>query len=583
MTAVEDRPPAPRRVPSSRRPIRRRPAPRPRAGGSWGRRILAVVALLAIGSALYLINATFQPFHGDGTGEPVQVTIPEDTDAGTIGDLLAAKGVVASGGFFELNATLTGRRGSLRPGEYTLTARHELRRRDRRAREGPEGQGRADRQRHGAGGPLDPRGGAAGRQGAAEGQLPQGGERAARAAPDPPARRAARHPHGRGLPVPGHLHAGRRQPGARPGDQAARRVPATSSARRHALRQAQEPHALRRAHHRLDDRARGADRPRAPAHRGRDLQPPGEGSRSGSTPRSATRSATGSGRCRSASSRRSRPTTRARPAACRRRRSATPAASRSRRPPTRRARTTCSTWSSRAARARTPSRRPTPSSSATSRPTSAQREELADALARRLLTTYLGVCGWPVAHSRSPQMHNAALAAVGLDGLALPAPAAAARAVRGDGAGAAGGRLPRRQRDDPAQAGRAGARRRGDGGGAGDRRGEHADLRGRARSRPTTPTRRACSRRSASRVAGRTALVLGAGGAGRAAAWALRDRGGATWRSGTAPPSGPRELAAELGVRAVTAPSRPTSSSTARRSGFNPARGPVQGAPDRGR
>jgi len=38
---------------------------------------------------------------------------------------------------------------------------------------------------------------------------------------------------------------------------------------------------------------------------------------------------------------------------------------------------------------------------------------------------YLGVCGWPVAHSRSPQMHNAALAAVGLEGwryLRLPLP-----------------------------------------------------------------------------------------------------------------------------------------------------------------
>ncbi len=29
--------------------------------------------------------------------------------------------------------------------------------------------------------------------------------------------------------------------------------------------------------------------------------------------------------------------------------------------------------------------------------------------------TRLGVCGWPVAHSRSPQMHNAALAVLGLD------------------------------------------------------------------------------------------------------------------------------------------------------------------------
>ena len=41
------------------------------------------------------------------------------------------------------------------------------------------------------------------------------------------------------------------------------------------------------------------------------------------------------------------------------------------------------------------------------------------------MTTYLGVCGWPVAHSRSPAMHNAALAAVGLadwEYLPLPLP-----------------------------------------------------------------------------------------------------------------------------------------------------------------
>jgi UPF0755 protein len=117
VTAVEERPPPPRRVPATRRPLRR-PAQPPRRG-SWGRRIGAVVALAAIGVALYLINATFQPFHGDGTGS-VRVQIPENSDAGAIGDLLAEQGVVASGTFFELNATLTGRRGGLRPGTYTL-------------------------------------------------------------------------------------------------------------------------------------------------------------------------------------------------------------------------------------------------------------------------------------------------------------------------------------------------------------------------------------------------------------------------------------------------------------------------------
>ena len=118
VTAVEDRPPPPRRVPASRRPARR-PPPRPRRRGSWGRRILAVLALAAIGLALYAINAVFQPFHDDGTGN-VRVRIPEDSDAGTIGDLLAAKGVVANGTFFEVNATLTGRRDGLRPGAYTM-------------------------------------------------------------------------------------------------------------------------------------------------------------------------------------------------------------------------------------------------------------------------------------------------------------------------------------------------------------------------------------------------------------------------------------------------------------------------------
>jgi UPF0755 protein len=121
--SVEDPAPPPldpptRRVPSSRRPMPRR-APRRRGSRHWGRRIIAVLALAAIVVALYAINATFQPFHGDGTGS-VRVKIPQGADAGRIGDILAEKGVVDSGTFFMLNATVTGRRGGLRPGNYTL-------------------------------------------------------------------------------------------------------------------------------------------------------------------------------------------------------------------------------------------------------------------------------------------------------------------------------------------------------------------------------------------------------------------------------------------------------------------------------
>jgi UPF0755 protein len=113
----EGRAPAPRRVPASRRPAPRRP--RTPTARHWGRRILALLALVAIGLALYVINGTFQPFHGDGTGS-VRVKVPTGADAGEIGDLLAAKGVVDNSTFFVLNATLTGRRGGLRPGSYTL-------------------------------------------------------------------------------------------------------------------------------------------------------------------------------------------------------------------------------------------------------------------------------------------------------------------------------------------------------------------------------------------------------------------------------------------------------------------------------
>jgi UPF0755 protein len=110
---------APRR--SRRTPARRPPPPRrrPRSRTHGRRRLGAVLALLLLAGAVYLLNATFQPFHGDGAGA-VAVTVPAGADAGRIGELLAERGVVDSGTFFQVNATVTGRRGRLRPGDYTL-------------------------------------------------------------------------------------------------------------------------------------------------------------------------------------------------------------------------------------------------------------------------------------------------------------------------------------------------------------------------------------------------------------------------------------------------------------------------------
>ena len=150
--------------------------------------------------------------------------------------------------------------------------------------------------------------------------------------------------------------------------------------------------------------------------------------------------------------------------------------------------------------------------------------------------------------------------------LALPAAAAAARAVRGDRPRAARGRLPRRQRDDPAQGGGARARRRGDRRRAGDRRGQHADLRGR---RDQGRQHRCAGPAGGARRAG--------GGPSRARARRGRIRRGrrrGRWRrpaprsrSGTARRSARGRLRVRWACARWRRPSRPTSWSTARRSG----------------
>jgi UPF0755 protein len=76
--------------------------------------IVAVLAVIVLGGLML-----FQPF-GSAEGAPVKLTIPAGSSAREIGDQLAAAGVVDSGFFFNLRASLSGKRGDLRSGPHTL-------------------------------------------------------------------------------------------------------------------------------------------------------------------------------------------------------------------------------------------------------------------------------------------------------------------------------------------------------------------------------------------------------------------------------------------------------------------------------
>jgi len=124
-TAVADRPPMSRAARAQRvgrpgRPTLPPSAPKPRFRRSF-RRVIALLAMVFIGAALWAINATFQPLRGeDEQAGAVAVKIPEGADARTIGKLLERKGVIEDARFFEINATLTFRRRDLITGDYVL-------------------------------------------------------------------------------------------------------------------------------------------------------------------------------------------------------------------------------------------------------------------------------------------------------------------------------------------------------------------------------------------------------------------------------------------------------------------------------
>jgi shikimate dehydrogenase len=166
----------------------------------------------------------------------------------------------------------------------------------------------------------------------------------------------------------------------------------------------------------------------------------------------------------------------------------------------------------------------------------------------------LGVLGWPVAHSRSPAMHNAALRELGLSDWSyqrLPVPPELFdETVRGlPGAGFVGANvtIPHKQQalalaDSASDAARAiGAANTLSFGADGAIFADNTDA----------PGLLAAIGRD---VAGLSALVLGAGGSGRAAAYALKQAGAArvgVWNRTAARATA---LAADLGVDAVELP-----------------------------
>jgi len=165
--------------------------------------------------------------------------------------------------------------------------------------------------------------------------------------------------------------------------------------------------------------------------------------------------------------------------------------------------------------------------------------------------TRLGVLGWPVAHSRSPQMMAAALAAVGLDDWRyqlLPVPpelfAETTRALPAAGFRGANVTIPHKEAalalaDEATQSARAiGAANTLMFDPSGRTLADNTDAPALLASLPCSPR-------------GASALVLGAGGSARAAVWALRSAGASEVRVWNRSPERARRLAAELGCRAA--------------------------------
>jgi shikimate dehydrogenase len=165
----------------------------------------------------------------------------------------------------------------------------------------------------------------------------------------------------------------------------------------------------------------------------------------------------------------------------------------------------------------------------------------------------LGVLGWPVAHSRSPAIHNAALEAAGLTGwryqllpvppelFAQTVPALAQAGFRGVNV-----TIPHKEAalalaTEPSPRAQAiGAANTLVFGPGGQIAAENTDAAALVEALPRS-------------VRGASALILGAGGSARAAVWALTDAGAGEVRVWNRTPRRGQALGAELGAVPVTA------------------------------
>jgi UPF0755 protein len=120
-------PPGPVRGPAGRRTRRRdRPATVPRQRGlprsrRGARRLLLLLVLLLVAVAAWFAYRVLQPGHDAGDAKrPVAVVIAPGSTAGEIADELADQGVIDSAFFFNIRSRISGKRGDLKAGRFTL-------------------------------------------------------------------------------------------------------------------------------------------------------------------------------------------------------------------------------------------------------------------------------------------------------------------------------------------------------------------------------------------------------------------------------------------------------------------------------